>query len=147
MTPFACAMTHKNNKAAEAIIKREPGAAEQVPLQPLVLSLNQFPSPVDFQLCFRIRWTTRAVTSSTWRCRIQTLRACCSSLASRLTSTPGSRTPPSSRPSTWPFKPALKSSSATWYTRTCSHLLWNKVDPRLCLTAAFSACSCWREPK
>lgn len=31
MTPFACAMTHKNNKAAEAIIKREPGAAEQVP--------------------------------------------------------------------------------------------------------------------
>uniref|UniRef100_H3CT21 Ankyrin repeat and FYVE domain containing 1 n=1 Tax=Tetraodon nigroviridis TaxID=99883 RepID=H3CT21_TETNG len=30
MTPFACAMTHKNNKAAEAIIKREPGAAEQV---------------------------------------------------------------------------------------------------------------------
>uniref|UniRef100_A0A8C7I009 Ankyrin repeat and FYVE domain containing 1 n=1 Tax=Oncorhynchus kisutch TaxID=8019 RepID=A0A8C7I009_ONCKI len=30
MTPFACAMTHKNNKAAEAILKREPGAAEQV---------------------------------------------------------------------------------------------------------------------
>ncbi|XP_062341098.1 rabankyrin-5 isoform X1 [Osmerus eperlanus] len=29
MTPFACAMTHKNNKAAEAILKREPGAAEQ----------------------------------------------------------------------------------------------------------------------
>ncbi|TSY98082.1 Rabankyrin-5 [Bagarius yarrelli] len=29
-TPFACAMTHKNNKAAEAILKREPGAAEQV---------------------------------------------------------------------------------------------------------------------
>lgn len=33
MTPFACAMTHKNNKAAEAIIKREPGAAEQVLLR------------------------------------------------------------------------------------------------------------------
>ncbi|KAI3373437.1 hypothetical protein L3Q82_022046, partial [Scortum barcoo] len=32
MTPFACAMTHKNNKAAEAILKREPGAAEQVVL-------------------------------------------------------------------------------------------------------------------
>lgn len=32
MTPFACAMTHKNNKAAEAILKREPGAAEQVGL-------------------------------------------------------------------------------------------------------------------
>ncbi|KAL4660590.1 rabankyrin-5 [Arapaima gigas] len=30
MTPFACAMAHKNNKAAEAILKREPGAAEQV---------------------------------------------------------------------------------------------------------------------
>uniref|UniRef100_A0A8C5GII6 BTB domain-containing protein n=2 Tax=Gouania willdenowi TaxID=441366 RepID=A0A8C5GII6_GOUWI len=30
MTPFACAMTHKNNIAAEAILKREPGAAEQV---------------------------------------------------------------------------------------------------------------------
>lgn len=30
MTPFACAMTHKNNKAAEAILKRESGAAEQV---------------------------------------------------------------------------------------------------------------------
>uniref|UniRef100_A0A3Q3Q182 Ankyrin repeat and FYVE domain containing 1 n=1 Tax=Monopterus albus TaxID=43700 RepID=A0A3Q3Q182_MONAL len=30
MTPFACAMTHKNNKAAEAVLKREPGAAEQV---------------------------------------------------------------------------------------------------------------------
>lgn len=30
MTPFACAMTHKNNKAAEAILKREAGAAEQV---------------------------------------------------------------------------------------------------------------------
>lgn len=32
MTPFACAMTHKNNKAAEAILKREAGAAEQVSL-------------------------------------------------------------------------------------------------------------------
>lgn len=32
MTPFACAMTYKNNKAAEAILKREPGAAEQVVL-------------------------------------------------------------------------------------------------------------------
>ncbi|XP_058020333.1 rabankyrin-5 isoform X1 [Ahaetulla prasina] len=30
LTPFACAMTYKNNKAAEAILKREPGAAEQV---------------------------------------------------------------------------------------------------------------------
>ncbi|MGH0151981.1 UNVERIFIED_CONTAM: hypothetical protein FKN15_040266 [Acipenser sinensis] len=30
MTPFACAMTFKNNKAAEAILKREAGAAEQV---------------------------------------------------------------------------------------------------------------------
>lgn len=30
MTPFACAMTYKNNKAAEAILKREAGAAEQV---------------------------------------------------------------------------------------------------------------------
>lgn len=30
LTPFACAMTHKNNKAAEAILKRESGAAEQV---------------------------------------------------------------------------------------------------------------------
>ncbi|XP_074870134.1 rabankyrin-5 isoform X2 [Carettochelys insculpta] len=30
MTPFACAMTYKNNKAAEAILKREPGAAEQL---------------------------------------------------------------------------------------------------------------------
>uniref|UniRef100_H3AEJ0 Ankyrin repeat and FYVE domain containing 1 n=1 Tax=Latimeria chalumnae TaxID=7897 RepID=H3AEJ0_LATCH len=29
MTPFACAMTYKNNKAAETILKREPGAAEQ----------------------------------------------------------------------------------------------------------------------
>lgn len=38
MTPFACAMTHKNNKAAEAILKREPGAAEQV-----ALTLYSFP--------------------------------------------------------------------------------------------------------
>lgn len=38
MTPFACAMTHKNNKAAEAILKREPGAAEQV-----ALTLSSFP--------------------------------------------------------------------------------------------------------
>uniref|UniRef100_A0A4W3ID53 Ankyrin repeat and FYVE domain containing 1 n=1 Tax=Callorhinchus milii TaxID=7868 RepID=A0A4W3ID53_CALMI len=30
MTPFACAMTYKNNKAAESILKRESGAAEQV---------------------------------------------------------------------------------------------------------------------
>ncbi|KAL7987017.1 hypothetical protein Chor_005936, partial [Crotalus horridus] len=30
LTPFACAMTYKNNKAAEAILRREPGAAEQV---------------------------------------------------------------------------------------------------------------------
>ncbi|XP_037664488.1 rabankyrin-5 isoform X2 [Choloepus didactylus] len=30
LTPFACAMTYKNNKAAEAILKRESGAAEQV---------------------------------------------------------------------------------------------------------------------
>ncbi|XP_069470823.1 rabankyrin-5 isoform X2 [Ambystoma mexicanum] len=30
MTPFACAMTYKNNKAAEAILKRESGAADQV---------------------------------------------------------------------------------------------------------------------
>ncbi|KAJ7308916.1 hypothetical protein JRQ81_008193 [Phrynocephalus forsythii] len=30
LTPFACAMTYKNNKAAESILKREPGAAEQV---------------------------------------------------------------------------------------------------------------------
>ncbi|MGH0169829.1 UNVERIFIED_CONTAM: hypothetical protein FKN15_067623 [Acipenser sinensis] len=30
ITPFACAMTFKNNKAAEAILKREAGAAEQV---------------------------------------------------------------------------------------------------------------------
>ncbi|XP_052513458.1 rabankyrin-5 isoform X3 [Budorcas taxicolor] len=30
LTPFACAMTCKNNKAAEAILKRESGAAEQV---------------------------------------------------------------------------------------------------------------------
>lgn len=108
MTPFACAMTHKNNKAAETIIKREPGAAEQVPLKPLLLSFNQFQSLVDFQLCFHIRSTTRAVISSTWLSRIQTLKACCSSLASRLTSTPGYRTQPSSPPSTWPFKPDLK---------------------------------------
>lgn len=40
MTPFACAMTHKNNKAAEAIIKREPGAAEQVLLEPPLRSVN-----------------------------------------------------------------------------------------------------------
>eukprot|EP00070_Physeter_catodon_P018709 XP_023978531.1 LOW QUALITY PROTEIN: rabankyrin-5-like [Physeter catodon] len=30
LTPSACAMTYKNNKAAEAILKRESGAAEQV---------------------------------------------------------------------------------------------------------------------
>uniref|UniRef100_A0A2K6RKI5 Ankyrin repeat and FYVE domain containing 1 n=1 Tax=Rhinopithecus roxellana TaxID=61622 RepID=A0A2K6RKI5_RHIRO len=30
LTPFACAMTFKNNKSAEAILKRESGAAEQV---------------------------------------------------------------------------------------------------------------------
>ncbi|XP_059511180.1 rabankyrin-5 [Stegostoma tigrinum] len=30
LSPFACAMTYKNNKAAESILKREPGAAEQV---------------------------------------------------------------------------------------------------------------------
>lgn len=30
LTPFACAMTYKNNRAAEAILKRESGAAEQV---------------------------------------------------------------------------------------------------------------------
>ncbi|XP_036078100.1 rabankyrin-5 isoform X6 [Rousettus aegyptiacus] len=30
LTPFACAMTYKNNKAAEAILKRESGAAEQL---------------------------------------------------------------------------------------------------------------------
>nr|XP_032823369.1 rabankyrin-5 [Petromyzon marinus] len=29
-TPFACAMTYKNNRAADAILKREPTAAEQV---------------------------------------------------------------------------------------------------------------------
>jgi hypothetical protein len=34
LTPFACAMTYKNNKAAEAILKRESGAAEQVSVQP-----------------------------------------------------------------------------------------------------------------
>lgn len=52
MTPFACAMTHKNNKAAEAILKREPGAAEQVraththTLLPLLAHLLQC-SPSD----------------------------------------------------------------------------------------------------
>lgn len=30
-------MTYKNNKAAEAILKREPGAAEQVGNTPLLL--------------------------------------------------------------------------------------------------------------
>lgn len=33
LTPFACAMTYKNNKAAESILKREPGAAEQARAQ------------------------------------------------------------------------------------------------------------------
>lgn len=47
-------MTHKNNKAAEAIIKREPGAAEQVLLKPMLLSTLPS-SPVDFQLCFHIK--------------------------------------------------------------------------------------------
>lgn len=47
MTPFACAMTHKNNKAAEAIIKREPGAAEQVLLKGSVLSDQELPSALD----------------------------------------------------------------------------------------------------
>lgn len=45
MTPFACAMTHKNNKAAEAILKREPGAAEQV-----ALTWTQFSVAVGVQL-------------------------------------------------------------------------------------------------
>lgn len=119
MTPFACAMTHKNNKAAEAIIKREPGAAEQVSLKPMLLPDNAFPSPVDFQLCFHIRSTTRAAISSMWLSRIRTLKACCSSLACRLMSTPGFRTQPNSPPCTWPFKPDRKSSSATW----CAYLL------------------------
>ena len=30
LTPFAVAMTTKNNKAAQAILDREPSAAEQV---------------------------------------------------------------------------------------------------------------------
>ena len=30
LTPFAAAMTFKNNKAAQAILDREPRAAEQV---------------------------------------------------------------------------------------------------------------------
>ena len=30
LTPFAAAMTTKNNKAAQAILNREPNAAEQV---------------------------------------------------------------------------------------------------------------------
>lgn len=47
MTPFACAMTHKNNKAAEAILKREPGAAEQV-----VLTWTQFSVAVGVQLAW-----------------------------------------------------------------------------------------------
>lgn len=50
MTPFACAMTHKNNKAAEAIIKREPGAAEQVLLKLEVLSRHGLPFPFHFKL-------------------------------------------------------------------------------------------------
>lgn len=52
MTPFACAMTHKNNKAAEAIIKREPGAAEQVLPKPVLPSSSELPSPLDFQTLF-----------------------------------------------------------------------------------------------
>lgn len=52
MTPFACAMTHKNNKAAEAIIKREPGAAEQVLLEG-IRSLGWKASPCpEFNLRF-----------------------------------------------------------------------------------------------
>lgn len=47
MTPFACAMTHKNNKAAEAILKRESGAAEQV--------------------CVHIQTTLRMLLSKSWR--------------------------------------------------------------------------------
>lgn len=47
MTPFACAMTHKNNKAAEAIIKREPGAAEQVLLKGSILSDQKLPSALN----------------------------------------------------------------------------------------------------
>lgn len=43
-TPFACAMTHKNNKAAETIIKREPGAAEQVLPGPPLLSFTRLPT-------------------------------------------------------------------------------------------------------
>lgn len=47
MTPFACAMTHKNNKAAEAIIKREPGAAEQVLLKRSLLLDQKPPSALN----------------------------------------------------------------------------------------------------
>lgn len=44
MTPFACAMTNKNNKAAESILKREAGAAEQVvftQMQPFVCATQK----------------------------------------------------------------------------------------------------------
>lgn len=42
LTPFAAAMTTKNNKAAQAILNREPNAAEQVVLH-CILSLSSDP--------------------------------------------------------------------------------------------------------
>lgn len=42
LTPFAAAMTTKNNKAAQAILNREPNAAEQVEFR-CTLSLSSDP--------------------------------------------------------------------------------------------------------
>lgn len=76
MTPFACAMTHKNNKAAEAILKREPGAAEQVSAS-CCCSVNEC-CRNDLKRVLVSRWTTKGATFSTWLCRIQTLKVSCS---------------------------------------------------------------------
>lgn len=96
--------------------RRCRAGAGQVPLPLLGKLPPLLPHHPDFKLPFPHRWTTRAGTSSTWRCRTPTLRACCSSSASRLTSTPGFRTRPNSRRSTCPSRPARKSSFATWYS-------------------------------
>lgn len=41
LTPFAVAMTYKNNKAAQSILDREPRAAEQVTYSILEIYLKE----------------------------------------------------------------------------------------------------------
>lgn len=67
------------------------------------------------------RWTIKGAISSTWPCRTPTLKASCSSSASKLMSIPGSRTQPNSPPSTWLSRQDPRSLSATW----CAFYYWS----------------------